>query len=52
MPLGELNGVAQHVQLGKGGDGGLRAPVLLDVVHHAAPRLDLVARPVAAVEQR
>jgi len=52
MPLGELDGVAQHAQLGKGGDGGLRAPKQLDVIHQVAPRIDVVSRPVATVEQR
>ena len=49
---GGVDGVAQHAQLGKGGDGGLRAPISLDVIHHVAPRIDVVARPVATVEQR
>ena len=51
MALGELQRVAEHVQLGEGLGGGLAAPVLLDVVHRAAPRLDVVPLPFALVEE-
>ena len=51
MPLGEVDGVMQHVQLGKGGLLGLRAPVLMDVVHCTAPGVDVAARPVARVKK-
>ena len=31
MSLGEVNSMVQHVQLGEGGDGGLRSPVAVNM---------------------
>src|SRR6478735_12206058 len=51
MPLSEVDRVMQHVQLGKGSLRGLCAPVLMDITHHAAPCLDLIAAPVTRAQQ-
>jgi hypothetical protein len=41
MPLGEFDGVVQHVQPGEGGFE--RPPhTNAEVIHHAAPRFDIV----------
>ena len=46
MPLGELEGVAEHVQLRECGLRGGRRPVLLDIIHCRTPILDLLRCPL------
>src|SRR5690606_1956852 len=41
MPLSEVDGVMQHVQLGKGCLRGLCAPVLMNITHHTAPCVEI-----------
>jgi hypothetical protein len=48
MALGEFDRVSQHVKLALG----LRLPVLMDVVHHAAPGVDIRRSPVAREEEQ
>ena len=51
VALGELQRVAEHVKLGKGGLLGLRTPVLMDIIDCFAPILDLLRRPLLLVEE-
>ena len=51
MSLGEVNSMVQHVQLGEGGDGGLRSPVAVNITHHAAPGVDVGCCPVTRAQQ-
>src|SRR5688500_16009248 len=51
MALSELQRVAEHVQLGESGLGGLGAPVLLDIIDCCTPGLDVLRLPVALVQQ-
>ena len=51
MALGEVDSMVQHVQLGKGVDGGFRSPVGVNITHHAAPGVDIGCRPVVGAKQ-
>src|SRR4051812_30750614 len=51
MPLGEVDSMMQHVQLRERLGFGLGAPVLMNVAHHAAPRVDIGCRPVVRSKQ-
>ena len=51
MPLSELEGVPQHVELRECGLRGGGRPMLLDVIHCCPPILDLLRRPLLLVEQ-
>lgn len=50
--LGEVDGMEEHVQLGKSIAVRLRLPVLMDIRHHAAPDIDLLRCPVFGMKQR
>ena len=52
MPLSELHRVPKHVQLRKGLGTRFRFPVLLNVIDHTAPGIDISSCPVFGVEQR
>lgn len=49
--LGEVNSMQHHVQLRERLDLCLRHPVLLDVIHHTMPFLDISREPVLGVQQ-
>ena len=49
--LDEVNGVMQHVQLGKCGLRGLCRPVGVNVAHHAAPSVDIGGSPLVRAKQ-
>ena len=51
MPLGEFEGVAEHVELRKSGLRGGRRPILLDVIHCRTPALDLLRCPLLLVQE-
>ena len=51
MPLGELEGVAEHVQLRECGLVSLGTPVLLEIVHCSTPVLDLLLCPLLLVQE-
>ncbi len=51
MPLSEVDGVMQHMQLRESGNRCLRSLVLMNVAHDAAPCIDDCCSPLVGAEQ-
>ncbi len=51
MSLSEVDSMMQHVKFGKGIDGRLRSPMLVNVGDDGAPRFQLITAPIAGVKK-
>ena len=52
IPLGEVDGMVEHVKLRERSDAGLRYPVLMNICHCGTPGVDIGGCPLLGVKQR